>query len=75
MVVTSIRQAGSLKPQVKVRELQLGQAEIPLIKRAMELANRSSIYKRGEPLVSRRISSNAARGLVSRPKRLPARSI
>lgn len=29
MVVTSIRQAGSLKPQVKVRELRVGQAEIP----------------------------------------------
>ena len=30
MVVTSIRQAGSLKPQVKVEELRVGQAEIPL---------------------------------------------
>ena len=29
MVVTSIRQAGSLKPQVRVRELRVGQAEIP----------------------------------------------
>ena len=29
MVVTSIRQAGSLKPQVKVRELRVGQAGIP----------------------------------------------
>ena len=29
MVVTSIRQTGSLKPQVKVRELRVGQAEIP----------------------------------------------
>ena len=29
MVVTSIRQAGSLKPQVKVRETCVGQAEIP----------------------------------------------
>lgn len=68
MVVTSIRQAGDLKPQVKVRELQLGQAEIPLIKRAMELASRPSIYKRGEPLTSHSSSSNAARGLAFRPK-------
>ena len=30
MVVTSIRQAGTLKPQVKVGELRTGQAEIPL---------------------------------------------
>ena len=29
MIVTSIRQAGTLKPQVKVRELRVGQAEIP----------------------------------------------
>ena len=29
MVVTSIRQAGRLKPQVRVQELQVGQAEIP----------------------------------------------
>ena len=29
MVVTSIRQAGSLKPQVKVSELRVRQAEIP----------------------------------------------
>ena len=28
MVLTSIRQAGSLKPQVKVRELRVGQAEM-----------------------------------------------
>ena len=28
MVVTSIRQAGSLMPQVKVRELRVGQVEI-----------------------------------------------
>ena len=34
----------------------------------MELANRPSIYKRGEPLVSHCISSNAARGIASRPK-------
>lgn len=27
--VTSIRQVGSLKPQVKVRELRVGQVEIP----------------------------------------------
>lgn len=27
MVVTRIRQAGNLKPQVKVGELQVGQAE------------------------------------------------
>ena len=27
MVLTSIRQAGRLKPQVKVRELRVGQAE------------------------------------------------
>lgn len=53
MVVTSIRQAGSLKPQVKVRELRVGQAEIPPpIKRAMELAYRPSIYKRSESLRS-----------------------
>lgn len=44
MAVSRIRQAGSLKPQVKVRELRTGQAEIPLIKRAMELANRPSLY-------------------------------
>ena len=68
MVVTSIRQAGSLKPQVKVRELRLGQAEIPLIKRAMELASRPSIYKRSEPLMSHRDSGDAARDLASRPK-------
>ena len=30
MVVTRIRQAGSLKPQVKVGELRVGQAEMPL---------------------------------------------
>ena len=30
MVVTRIRQEGSLKPQVKVGELPTGQAEIPL---------------------------------------------
>ena len=30
MVLTSIRQKGSLKPQVKVRDLRTGQAEIPL---------------------------------------------
>ena len=30
MVVTRIRQVGSLKPQVKVRELRVGQVEIPL---------------------------------------------
>lgn len=30
MVLTSIRQAGSLKPQVKVRELRVGQAEMSL---------------------------------------------
>lgn len=29
MVVTSIRQVGGLKPQVKVRELRVGQAEMP----------------------------------------------
>ena len=29
MVVTRIRQAGSLKPQVKVEKLRVGQAEIP----------------------------------------------
>ena len=29
MVVTRIRQAGVLKPQVKVRELRVGQAEMP----------------------------------------------
>ena len=29
MVVTRIRQAGSLKPQVKVRELRVGQVEMP----------------------------------------------
>ena len=73
MVVTSIRQAGSLKPQVKVRELRVGQAEIPPShKRAMELANRPSIYKRSEPLTSHSTSSNVARGLVSRPKNHPA---
>lgn len=30
MVVTRIRQAGDLKPQVKVRELRVGQAETSL---------------------------------------------
>lgn len=30
MVVTSIRQAGSLKPQMKVGELRVRQAGIPL---------------------------------------------
>jgi len=30
MVVTRIRQVGTLKPQVKVRELRIGQAGIPL---------------------------------------------
>lgn len=30
MVVTSIRQAGTLKPQVKVEELRTGQAEMLL---------------------------------------------
>ena len=29
MVVTRIRQVDSLKPQVRVRELRVGQAEIP----------------------------------------------
>lgn len=29
MVLTSIREADALKPQVKVRELRVGQAEIP----------------------------------------------
>lgn len=75
MVVTSIRQAGSLKPQVRVGELWVGQAEIPLIKRAMELASRPSIYKRGEPLTSHSSSSNAVRGLVSRLKNRPAHPI
>lgn len=70
MVVPRIRQAGRLKPQMRGRELRVGQAGMPsLIKRAMELANRFSIYKRGEPLVSRHASSNAARGLASRLKR------
>ena len=41
----------------------------------MELARRFSIYKRGEPLASHYTSSNAARGLVSRPKNRPARPI
>lgn len=52
MVVTRIRQAGSLKPQMKVRELRVGQAGIPLIKRAMELAGGPSLYKRSESLRS-----------------------
>ena len=52
MVVSSIRQAGRLKPQVKVGELRVRQAEIPLIKRAMELINMPSIYKRSETLRS-----------------------
>ena len=30
MVVTSIRQAGSFKPQVRVGELRVGQAEMPI---------------------------------------------
>lgn len=30
MVVTRIRQAGNLKPQVKLEELRVGQAEMPL---------------------------------------------
>ena len=69
MVVTRIRHAGRLKPQVKVRELRVGQAEIPPShKRAMELANRPSIYKRSEPLMSHPDSGDAARGLASRPK-------
>lgn len=51
MVLTSIRQVGSLKPQVKVRELRVGQAEIPLIKRVMELAT-CPLYKRSESLMS-----------------------
>ena len=38
------------------------------IKRAMELANVSSIYKRSESLRSHCTSSSTARGLVSRPK-------
>ena len=29
MVVTSIRQEGNLKPQLRVEELRVGQAEIP----------------------------------------------
>ena len=37
----------------------------------MELASRPSIYKRSEPLTSHSLSSNAARGLVSRPKIAP----
>ncbi len=41
----------------------------------MELANRFSIYKRGEPLVSHCTSGNTARGLASRPKNRPARPI
>lgn len=43
---------GALKPQVKVRELRVGQAGIPLIKRAMELAGGPSLYKRSESLRS-----------------------
>ncbi len=29
MVVSSIRQVGSLNPQVRVKEIHVGQAEIP----------------------------------------------
>ena len=29
MVLSSIRQVGSIKPQMKVEELRVGQAEIP----------------------------------------------
>ena len=69
MVVARIQHAGRLKPQVKVGKLRVGQAEIPPpIKRVMELANRSSIYKRSESLTSHSTPSNAARGLASRPK-------
>ena len=52
MILTRIRQVGALKPQVKVRELRVGQAGIPLIKRAMELAGGPSLYKRSESLIS-----------------------
>ena len=52
MVVTRIRQVGRLKPQVNVRELRGGQAEMPPIRRPMELASMPSIYKRSESLRS-----------------------
>ena len=54
MVLTRIRHADALKPQVKVRELRAGQAGMPtLIKRAMELTDGCSIYN---PLYKRRES-------------------
>lgn len=52
MVVTRVQQAVTLKSQVKVEELRVGQAEIPLIERAMELTDRFSIYQRSESLTS-----------------------
>ena len=49
MVVTSIRQAGSLKPQVKVRELRVGQAKTPPLSEQWSLQT-GSPYIRGVDL-------------------------
>ena len=46
MVVTSIRQAGSLKPQVKVRESRVGQVEIPPLDEQWSLQT-DPLYIRG----------------------------
>ena len=44
MVVTRIRQAGSLKPQVKVGELRVGQAEILPPHRVSDGAHKQILY-------------------------------
>ncbi len=57
MVVSSIRQVGSLKPQVKVRELRVGQAEIPPSSEQwslqVSLPYITPSYKRSDSLTSR----------------------
>ena len=82
MVLTSIRQAGSLKPQVKVRELRVRQAEIPPLSERWSLQI-GSPYIRGVNLCeftvgacswdtcTKHTSSNVARGRASRPKITP----
>ena len=70
-VVTSIRQVGSLKPQVKVRELRVGQAEmLPWGERWSWRTGPLYIRgnRRSESLVSHCTSSSAARGLAFRTK-------
>lgn len=53
MILTRIRQAGGLKPQVKVGEMCVGQAEMPLWSERWSL-QAGPLYKRGDSLMSHR---------------------